>query len=39
MSSLRIILGDQLSFGISALVGLDPERDVVLMMEVMGENT
>ena len=35
MSSLRIILGDQLSFGISALVGLDPERDVVLMMEVM----
>ena len=39
MSSLRIILGDQLSFGISALVGLDPERDVVLMMEVMEENT
>ena len=39
MSRLRIILGDQLSFGISALVGLDPERDIVLMMEVMEENT
>ena len=39
MSILRIILGDQLSLGISALVGLDPERDIVLMMEVMKENT
>ncbi|WP_397415793.1 cryptochrome/photolyase family protein [Phenylobacterium sp.] len=39
MSRLRIILGDQLSLGISALTGLDSERDVVLMMEVMEENT
>ena len=38
MSILRIILGDQLSPGISALAGLDPERDIVLMMEVMEEN-
>ncbi len=39
MSILRIVLGDQLSFDISALAGLDPERDIVLMMEVMEENT
>ena len=39
MSALRIILGDQLSSGVSALAGLDPERDIVLMMEVMEENT
>ncbi len=39
MSVLRIILGDQLSSDISALAGLDPERDTVLMMEVMEENT
>ena len=32
MSVLRIILGDQLSFDISALAGLDPARDIVLMM-------
>jgi deoxyribodipyrimidine photolyase-related protein len=39
VSALRIILGDQLSREISSLRGLDPEQDVVLMMEVMGENT
>ncbi|NOT41393.1 MAG: cryptochrome/photolyase family protein [Alphaproteobacteria bacterium] len=39
MSRLRIILGDQLSFEMSALVDLDPARDIVLMMEVMDENT
>ncbi len=39
MSVLRIILGDQLSFDMSALAGLDPARDIVLMMEVMEENT
>jgi deoxyribodipyrimidine photolyase-related protein len=39
MRVLRIILGDQLSTGISALAGLDPGRDTVLMMEVMEENT
>jgi deoxyribodipyrimidine photolyase-related protein len=39
MSALRIILGDQLSREMSSLRGLDPDRDVVLMMEVRGENT
>ena len=39
MTVLRIILGDQLSSGISALADLDRDRDVVLMMEVMEENT
>jgi deoxyribodipyrimidine photolyase-related protein len=36
---LRIVLGDQLSRSLSALEDLDPERDVVLMMEVEGECT
>jgi deoxyribodipyrimidine photolyase-related protein len=39
MKALRIILGDQLSRGMSSLRGLDPANDVVLMMEVRGENT
>jgi deoxyribodipyrimidine photolyase-related protein len=39
VSSLRFILGDQLTRGISSLNGLDPARDVVLMVEVMGEAT
>ncbi len=39
MGVVRIILGDQLSFDISALAGLDPARDIVLMMEVLEENT
>jgi len=39
MSTLRIILGDQLSSELSALGGLDPACDIVLMMEVMEENT
>ncbi len=39
MSILRVILGDQLSFDISALAGLDPRCDIVLMMEVMEETT
>ena len=34
MSILRVILGDQLSFDISALADLDPTRDTVLMVEV-----
>ena len=34
MSILRVILGDQLSSEISALAGLDPTRDTVLMMEM-----
>ena len=36
---LRMVLGDQLSPGISSLAGLDAKRDVVLMAEVMGECT
>ena len=39
MNVLRIILGDQLSLEMSALDDLDPRSDVVLMMEVMEENT
>jgi len=37
--ALRIVLGDQLSPALSALDGLDPARDVVLMMEVAQETT
>ncbi|MDO9709440.1 cryptochrome/photolyase family protein [Paracraurococcus lichenis] len=36
---LRVVLGDQCSRGLSALDGLDPARDVVLLAEVMGECT
>jgi deoxyribodipyrimidine photolyase-related protein len=36
---LRIVLGDQLSLDLSALVDLDPERDIILMMEVAEEGT
>ncbi len=39
MGALRIILGDQLSLDVSALAGLDPASDIVLMMEVMEEST
>jgi deoxyribodipyrimidine photolyase-related protein len=39
MTVLRIILGDQLSLDLSALDDLDPGRDIILMMEVMEENT
>jgi deoxyribodipyrimidine photolyase-related protein len=39
MTVLRIILGDQLSLDLSALDHLDPDRDIVLMMEVVEENT
>lgn len=34
---LRLVLGDQLTRSLSALNGLDPARDVVLMVEVMAE--
>ncbi len=37
--TLRIVLGDQLSRGLSALEDIDPGRDVVLMAEVMDECT
>ena len=39
MSLLRVVLGDQCSDGLSALEGLDPARDVVLMAEVRAECT
>ena len=35
--TLRVVLGDQLTRGLSALDGLDPATDTVLMAEVMGE--
>lgn len=37
--ALRLVLGDQVSHGLSALDGLDPAQDVVLMMEVREECT
>lgn len=39
MSRLILILGDQLSLGISSLDGADKGRDTVLMCEVMAEAT
>jgi deoxyribodipyrimidine photolyase-related protein len=37
--SLRLVLGDQLTFDVAALVDLDPARDTVLMAEVQAEAT
>ncbi|MFL5337579.1 MAG: cryptochrome/photolyase family protein [Geminicoccaceae bacterium] len=37
--TLRCVLGDQLDRDIAALRGLDPRRDIVLMVEVMAEAT
>jgi deoxyribodipyrimidine photolyase-related protein len=37
--TLRLVLGDQLSDGLSALEDIDTETDVVLMAEVRGEAT
>jgi deoxyribodipyrimidine photolyase-related protein len=39
VETLRVVLGDQVSRGLSALGDLRPDRDVVLMAEVMGECT
>lgn len=39
MRTLRFLLGDQLTRTISALDGLDRDRDVVLMVEVAAETT
>ncbi|GAB0120245.1 cryptochrome/photolyase family protein [Acidisoma sp. 7E03] len=39
MTTLRLVLGDQLSEDLSALEDLDPRGDVVLMMEVAEETT
>ncbi len=39
IKTLRIVLGDQLSDGLSSLSDMDAERDVVLMAEVQAECT
>ncbi|WP_432349987.1 cryptochrome/photolyase family protein (plasmid) [Shinella yambaruensis] len=39
MSNLILILGDQLTLGISSLDGADKEHDTILMCEVMAEAT
>jgi deoxyribodipyrimidine photolyase-related protein len=39
MTVLRVVLGDQLSRSLTALAGIDPSVDVVLMMEVAEEST
>ena len=39
MPSLRIVLGDQLSTGISSLKDIDQDHDIVLMCEVFSEAT
>ena len=39
MSSIRLILGDQLSESISSLKGYDPDTDIILMCEVYNEAT
>jgi deoxyribodipyrimidine photolyase-related protein len=37
MTTIIPVLGDQLSFGLSSLAGADPNRSVILMMELMEE--
>jgi deoxyribodipyrimidine photolyase-related protein len=39
MTTLRLVLGDQLSPDLSALAGVDPARDTVLIMELADECT
>ncbi len=39
MTALRFVLGDQLTRSLSSLRGLDPARDIVLMVEVVAEAT
>ena len=39
MSAIRFVLGDQLTRSLSSLRGIDPARDVVLMVEVAAEAT
>jgi len=39
VSALRVVLGDQLTPGLSSLRGIDPVRDVVLTAEVWDETT
>ena len=37
VNALRLVLGDQLSFDLASLAGLDPQRDRVLLAEVAEE--
>lgn len=39
MSTLRLVLGDQLSSSISCLKGCDPSKDIIFMCEVWDEAT
>ncbi len=39
MTTLHLVLGDQLTRSLSALDGFDPAHDIVLMMEVADETT
>ena len=39
MSTLRLILGDQLSQSVSSLEGCDQSKDIILMCEVWNEVT
>ena len=39
MKTLRLVLGDQLSRDLPSLTDLDPDKDLVLMAEVMSEVT
>jgi deoxyribodipyrimidine photolyase-related protein len=39
MAALRLVLGDQLSRDLSALAGLDPAEDIVVMLEVAAEGS
>ncbi|HWT10250.1 MAG TPA: cryptochrome/photolyase family protein [Roseomonas sp.] len=39
VGTLRVVLGDQCSRALASLHGIDPARDVVLMMEVQAECT
>ncbi len=39
MTTLRIVLGDQLTGSLSALADCDPARDIVIMLEVAEETT
>ncbi|MEY4255466.1 MAG: hypothetical protein RLZZ141_693 [Pseudomonadota bacterium] len=39
MTSLRLVLGDQLSRDLSALEGINPAQDIIFMAEVAQETT
>ena len=39
MGTVRLILGDQLDFGIASLADIDPENDLILMAELKNEAT